>query len=145
VRRKREICAYYADTIGDLPGISLMPEAPWGRATHWLTCITVDPARFGATREENRLARAREDIESRPLWKPPPYPRPRGKCVSAPPNLGGQGGARWPRRSSGMDCACLRAQPCVPTSHERFRVNSPHEFHIFVWRRERFGPGATLY
>jgi hypothetical protein len=44
----------------------------------------------------------------------------------------------WPR-------AALRAQPCVPTSHERFRVNSPYEFHIFVWRRERFGPGATLY
>jgi pyridoxal phosphate-dependent aminotransferase EpsN len=30
----------------------------------------VDPARFGATREDIRLALEREDIESRPLWKP---------------------------------------------------------------------------
>ena len=49
VRRKREIFQYYADTIGDLPGISLMPEAPWGRSTRWLTVITLDPARFGVT------------------------------------------------------------------------------------------------
>jgi len=54
-----------------------MPEAPWGRATlgqghllGWLTCITADPAQFGATREDIRLALEREDIESRPLWKP---------------------------------------------------------------------------
>jgi pyridoxal phosphate-dependent aminotransferase EpsN len=70
VRRKREIFKFYADTIGDLPGLSLMPEAPWGRATHWLTVITVDPAQFGATREDIRLALEQEDIESRPLWKP---------------------------------------------------------------------------
>jgi len=30
----------------------------------------VDPARFGATREDIRLALERENIESRPLWKP---------------------------------------------------------------------------
>ena len=47
-----------------------MPEAPWGRNTRWLTCITVDPVRFGATREDIRLALEAENIESRPLWKP---------------------------------------------------------------------------
>ena len=30
----------------------------------------VDPARFGATREDIRLALERANIESRPLWKP---------------------------------------------------------------------------
>jgi pyridoxal phosphate-dependent aminotransferase EpsN len=70
VRRKREIFQFYADTIGDLPGISLIPEAPWGRATRWLTCITVDPQAFGADREAIRVALEQEDIESRPLWKP---------------------------------------------------------------------------
>jgi pyridoxal phosphate-dependent aminotransferase EpsN len=70
VRRKREIFQFYADTLGDLPGISLMPEAPWGRCTRWLTCITVDPGRFGATREDVRLALEDVNIESRPLWKP---------------------------------------------------------------------------
>jgi len=46
------------------------PEAPWGRCTRWLTCITVDLAQWRATREDIRLALEREDIESCPLWKP---------------------------------------------------------------------------
>ena len=47
-----------------------MPEARWGRSTRWLTVITVDPAQFGATREDIRLALEEENIESRPVWKP---------------------------------------------------------------------------
>jgi dTDP-4-amino-4,6-dideoxygalactose transaminase len=70
VQRKREIYEIYRRLLSDLPGIAFMPEAPWGRSTRWLTCITVDPAQFGATREDIRLALEREDIESRPLWKP---------------------------------------------------------------------------
>jgi pyridoxal phosphate-dependent aminotransferase EpsN len=70
VATRRRIFDTYAQTIGDLPGIRLMPEAPWGRATHWLTCITVDPEQFGATREDIRLALEDENIESCPLWKP---------------------------------------------------------------------------
>jgi len=48
VRRKREIFEAYRQLLGDLPGISFMPEAPWGRCTRWLTVITVDPEAFGA-------------------------------------------------------------------------------------------------
>ena len=47
-----------------------MPEAPWGRGTRWLTCITVDPQAFGATNEDIRLALEAHNIELRPLWKP---------------------------------------------------------------------------
>jgi pyridoxal phosphate-dependent aminotransferase EpsN len=47
-----------------------MPEAPWGRHSRWLTCITVDPTEFGADREQVRLALEAENIESRPVWKP---------------------------------------------------------------------------
>jgi pyridoxal phosphate-dependent aminotransferase EpsN len=47
-----------------------MPEAVYGRSTRWLTCITIDPEAFGATREEVRVALEAEDIESRPVWKP---------------------------------------------------------------------------
>jgi dTDP-4-amino-4,6-dideoxygalactose transaminase len=36
----------------------------------WLTCVLIDPESFGATREDVRVALEREDIESRPLWKP---------------------------------------------------------------------------
>jgi dTDP-4-amino-4,6-dideoxygalactose transaminase len=44
VRRKREIFETYRRLLSDLPGIAFMPEAPWGRSTRWLTCITVHPA-----------------------------------------------------------------------------------------------------
>ena len=70
VQRKREIFAFYHDALADLPGIAFMPEAPWGRGTRWLTVITVDPAQFGATREDIRLALEAENIEARPVWKP---------------------------------------------------------------------------
>ena len=70
VRRRREICESYCSLLGDLPGLAFMPEAPWGCSTRWLTVITVDPAQFGATREDIRLALEAENIESRPLWKP---------------------------------------------------------------------------
>jgi pyridoxal phosphate-dependent aminotransferase EpsN len=70
VSRKRETFHYYQHALGDLPGISFMPIADYGEPNYWLTCISVDPAPFGATREEIRLALERENIESRPLWKP---------------------------------------------------------------------------
>jgi len=70
VQARRRNCTYYQQTIGDLPGITFMPEAPWGRHTRWLTAITVDPARFGADREAIRLALEAENIEARPVWKP---------------------------------------------------------------------------
>jgi dTDP-4-amino-4,6-dideoxygalactose transaminase len=70
VARRRENCAAYQAALRDLPGIDFMPELPQGRSTRWLTCIIVDPSRFGATREDIRLALERENIEARPIWKP---------------------------------------------------------------------------
>ena len=70
VSRKRDIFRFYRNALGNLPGISFMPIAGYGEPNYWLTCILVDPARFGATREDIRLALEKENIESRPLWKP---------------------------------------------------------------------------
>ena len=47
-----------------------MPEAAYGRSNCWLTCITIDPTRFGASREDLRQQLELCDIESRPVWKP---------------------------------------------------------------------------
>jgi dTDP-4-amino-4,6-dideoxygalactose transaminase len=69
VARRRNF-EYYVGALGDLPGLGFMPEAPWGRHTRWLTCVTIDPARFGADRDTIRLALERENIDARPLWKP---------------------------------------------------------------------------
>ena len=60
----------YRTALGDLPGLSFMPEHPGGMSTRWLTCVQIDPARFGATRDDVRLALEAENIEARPVWKP---------------------------------------------------------------------------
>jgi dTDP-4-amino-4,6-dideoxygalactose transaminase len=70
VQTRRRNFDYYRAALADLPGIEFMPEAPWGRHTRWLTCVTVDPAAFGADREAVRLTLEARGIEARPLWKP---------------------------------------------------------------------------
>jgi dTDP-4-amino-4,6-dideoxygalactose transaminase len=70
VQRCRRNFAWYAQALADCPGLSFMPEAPWGSHTRWLTTVTIDPQRFGMDREAVRLTLEEENIESRPLWKP---------------------------------------------------------------------------
>jgi pyridoxal phosphate-dependent aminotransferase EpsN len=70
VYARRRNFARYAALFRTVPGIQLMPEAPWGHASRWLTVITIDPQEFGADADEVRLALERANIESRPVWKP---------------------------------------------------------------------------
>lgn len=70
VAARRRNFELYRQGLGDLPGIAFVPEAAYGRSTRWLTVLTVEPQGFGATREDVRLALERENIESRPVWKP---------------------------------------------------------------------------
>jgi pyridoxal phosphate-dependent aminotransferase EpsN len=70
VSARRRNYAFYRRALGSLPGLDFMPEAGYGQPTCWLTCLTIDPEAFGATREEVRLALEAENIESRPTWKP---------------------------------------------------------------------------
>lgn len=70
VARRRQINAVYREALAGIEGVELLPEAPYGQSNCWLTCITIDPARCGVDREDVRLALDREDIESRPVWKP---------------------------------------------------------------------------
>jgi pyridoxal phosphate-dependent aminotransferase EpsN len=70
VASRRRNCERYRELLGDLPGVSFMPEAAYGEGTRWLTVITVDPAELGIDREALRLALEQENIEARPVWKP---------------------------------------------------------------------------
>jgi dTDP-4-amino-4,6-dideoxygalactose transaminase len=70
IEAKREIFAYYQKGLEDISGIDFMPECSYGRSTRWLTCLTIDPEKFGADRETVRLALETENIEARPVWKP---------------------------------------------------------------------------
>ena len=70
VKARRAVNRRYREALGDLPGIGFLPEADYGRANCWLTCITVDAEQFGGSREQIRLALEAEQIEARPVWKP---------------------------------------------------------------------------
>jgi pyridoxal phosphate-dependent aminotransferase EpsN len=52
------------------PGVEFMPEAPTGRASRWLTCLTIDPEVTGTTPAAVREHLEARDIEARPTWKP---------------------------------------------------------------------------
>jgi pyridoxal phosphate-dependent aminotransferase EpsN len=70
VAARRRIWAFYHKALSDIPGVSFRPEVPDRECSRWLTCIMVDPKRCGATNEDIRQALEKENIESRPLWKP---------------------------------------------------------------------------
>ncbi len=70
VAARRRVFSFYEEALRDADGITFMPEAPYGKANRWLSCIQVDPRKFGASREDIRLALEAENIEARPVWKP---------------------------------------------------------------------------
>lgn len=70
VQKRRWIFEQYRQQLGGLPGVSFMPEAPWGRCTRWLSIMLLDAHETGVTPEIVRLALEAENIESRPVWKP---------------------------------------------------------------------------
>jgi len=70
VQARRRIAFAYRDGLAKLGGISLMPQASWGRHTNWLSCFSVDERASGVSRDGIIEALAAQDIESRPVWKP---------------------------------------------------------------------------
>jgi len=69
VRRRREIHSRYQQLL-DVPGLTFMPEAQYGRCSRWLTVILINPSEFGADREMVRQRLEQYAIEARPIWKP---------------------------------------------------------------------------
>lgn len=67
---RRRVNERYRAALAGRPGLEFMPVDPGGEPNWWLTCVTIDPDRFGADREEIRLALEALDVESRPTWKP---------------------------------------------------------------------------
>lgn len=70
IQARRGRFAFYEELLGGVEGVHFMPEAPRGRATRWLSCLTIDPTKAGVTSEHVRLSLETENIESRPVWKP---------------------------------------------------------------------------
>ncbi len=84
IEKKRQIFRWYQDRLKEIEGLRFMPEAAYGQCTRWLTVAELE---VGGRRSEvgNRQsvmggpadgvmrvieALERENIESRPVWKP---------------------------------------------------------------------------
>jgi len=70
VQQRRAIAFRYRDAFADIPGIDLMPQAPYGLHTNWLSCFLIDEQEFGVSRDALIQALDSANIESRPVWKP---------------------------------------------------------------------------
>jgi len=71
IDQRRTNFSFYEKHLNQFPGISFVKEPRGFYSNRWLTTIFLDPAKSaGITREDIRLALEKENIESRPLWKP---------------------------------------------------------------------------
>jgi perosamine synthetase len=70
IRTKRETAAYYDETLGDIPGITVMKQAPWAFSTFWLYTILIDAQEYGITSRALLQKLTAAKIQSRPLWQP---------------------------------------------------------------------------
>ena len=67
IQRRREIFELYHHALGAIEGISFMPELEGSIGNRWLTTLMLPES---ISPEKLRLALEKENIESRPLWKP---------------------------------------------------------------------------
>lgn len=71
VSQRRSNFDFYKNALTDLPGISFQEEPVGSFSNRWLTAILIDPKiSNGLVPEDVRSRLERENIESRPLWKP---------------------------------------------------------------------------
>ena len=71
VNQRRLNFELYTKHLAGITGITFVQEPAGYYSNRWLSTILVDPSKTnGVSREDIRLALEKENIESRPLWKP---------------------------------------------------------------------------
>jgi len=71
IEQRRKVYDFYVGRLEQLPGIRFLKEPEGYFSNRWLTTILIEPQLAGGiTRETLRLALEKDNIESRPLWKP---------------------------------------------------------------------------
>lgn len=69
VQQRRAVYSFYKTHLSR-PGIQFFDEPANVMSNRWLTTVLIDPKTAGYDREQLRLMLEKENIESRPLWKP---------------------------------------------------------------------------
>jgi len=70
VEARRRVFLRYQEMLGDIEGVSFMPEASFGRCNRWLTVMVLDREKVGVSPVELVCRLEEENIEARPVWKP---------------------------------------------------------------------------
>lgn len=70
IQTRRKVFDRYKRALGLISGINFMPEAKYGMSNRWLTVITIDSKQINIKPIDIMNALERENIESRPVWKP---------------------------------------------------------------------------
>lgn len=72
IAKRRDNHAFYVAALSKVKGITFLTEPAGYYSNRWLSCILLDPTltKDAITRETIRLVLEKENIESRPLWKP---------------------------------------------------------------------------
>jgi dTDP-4-amino-4,6-dideoxygalactose transaminase len=69
VSARRKNFEFYRDAFQEIDRISFLPEPENYFSNRWLSCVTIEPQE-GIDREVLRVTLEKENIETRPLWKP---------------------------------------------------------------------------
>jgi len=67
IQKKKYIFEFYKRELGDLEGVQFMPVNEWNEPNYWLSCIML---RGKVKPHDIMEALEKENIESRPIWKP---------------------------------------------------------------------------
>lgn len=70
VAARRSNYKFYQKEFSALQGVEFLDEPKDFKSNRWLSTILIHPEKAGVTREDIRLALLKENIETRPLWKP---------------------------------------------------------------------------
>jgi len=70
VSTRRSIFNRYEKALSHIDGFTFMQEAGYGKSNRWLTTLTVDEKSTGISRTHIIDTLEKENIESRPVWKP---------------------------------------------------------------------------
>lgn len=70
VAQRRKVFDFYAENLSIVEGITFQPQSIESFSNRWLTAILLNPQKIKPSHNELRVALEKENIETRPLWKP---------------------------------------------------------------------------
>jgi pyridoxal phosphate-dependent aminotransferase EpsN len=70
IEKRRSIFDLYKNQLRNIPGITFQEEETGSFSNRWMTVVVFDPKEFRIDSETVRLMFEKQNIETRPVWKP---------------------------------------------------------------------------